>query len=573
MTAPRISKRILLGCADALAAPEVVWSLTEAGHEVILVVGEGRPAALEASRLVTHVTVPDPAKGTAAAIAGWEAAVKKYKPDVAMPLDDGSLWIVDQLEGIDVIGACGKTAELALDKRLQVAAAKAAGMAVPETFELDRDAINHEHFPFPWILKPALAAVVKKGELSRGKFAFANSSEDVEGALAKISSGQPYLVQPVHEGIGEGVFGIAIDGEAYALSGHRRVRMMNPAGSGSSACTAREVEPKIERQVRQFLKDIRWEGLFMVEFLRDAEGTAWFMEINGRPWGSMALARRRGHEYPAWAIDAHFDNFKEPEKTGTDSIVCRHVAREIIHVAMVFRGRGRGLSKGKTLRDVIAWKPEHRLYNWEPRDPTVFFADVANGLGLAALWRIVYKCAVSPWRKIRFRLRKIAARSRGGNTRACEAARDAKSVLFVCYGNINRSAVAHRLLVQKNISGLTADSCGFHPVVGRDADSTMVEVAQENGINMKGWSSQQITRQQVDAADLILAMDASHIARLRDRFPDCLDKTFYFSSIDTKETIPLEVGDPFAKERTTYETCFSHLERGISSLVSLRTSS
>ena len=38
--------------------------------------------------------------------------------------------------------------------------------------------------------------------------------------------------------------------------------------------------------------------------LRDGEGTAWFMELNGRAWGSMALARRLGHEYPRWAVQA-----------------------------------------------------------------------------------------------------------------------------------------------------------------------------------------------------------------------------------------------------------------------------
>ena len=43
----------------------------------------------------------------------------------------------------------------------------------------------------------------------------------------------------------------------------------------------------------------------MIELLRDRDGVAWFMELNGRTWGSLALARRLGLEYPAWAaLDA-----------------------------------------------------------------------------------------------------------------------------------------------------------------------------------------------------------------------------------------------------------------------------
>ena len=42
--------------------------------------------------------------------------------------------------------------------------------------------------------------------------------------------------------------------------------------------------------------------MFMLELLRDAAGTPWFMEVNGRPWGSMALAVRRGFDYPVWAV-------------------------------------------------------------------------------------------------------------------------------------------------------------------------------------------------------------------------------------------------------------------------------
>ncbi len=101
-------------------------------------------------------------------------------------------------------------------------------------------------------------------------------------------------------GAGAGVFGIADENGIHNLSAHRRVRMMNPAGSGSSACASTPVPQELVGPIERMLAEAGWRGLFMVELLRAGEEW-WFMELNGRPWGSMALARRLGYEYPAWA--------------------------------------------------------------------------------------------------------------------------------------------------------------------------------------------------------------------------------------------------------------------------------
>ena len=73
----------------------------------------------------------------------------------------------------------------------------------------------------------------------------------------------------VLNGVGEGVFGLALGNRLVCWSGHRRVRMMNPAGSGSSACVSVKPEPKICEIAERFLKAIGWQGMFMIELLRD----------------------------------------------------------------------------------------------------------------------------------------------------------------------------------------------------------------------------------------------------------------------------------------------------------------
>jgi hypothetical protein len=130
------------------------------------------------------------------------------------------------------------------------------------------------------------------------------------------------------------------------------------------------------------MRAVGWNGLFMLEFLRGRDGTAWFMELNGRAWGSLALARRLGLEYPAWAA---FDALGLPQVPRRacaphEPLVCRHLGREIVHVMSVLRGpRSAALtdwpSRWGTLRSVARVRRGERWYNWSARRPGVFVQD------------------------------------------------------------------------------------------------------------------------------------------------------------------------------------------------------
>ena len=128
----------------------------------------------------------------------------------------------------------------------------------------------------------------------------ANANE-FEAALREWNESIPLLLQKYIVGVGEGVFGLATPEGVQAWSAHRRLRMMNPQGSGASACVSIPVDQCIRQKTEALIRNAKWTGLFMVELLRDRSGEAWFVELNGRPWGSMALARRQGLEYPAWS--------------------------------------------------------------------------------------------------------------------------------------------------------------------------------------------------------------------------------------------------------------------------------
>ena len=105
------------------------------------------------------------------------------------------------------------------------------------------------------------------------------------------------------------------------------------------------------------------------------------MELNGRAWGSMALARRAGLEYPAWALRRLEDSDFEPTVTHSlNGHACRHLGREIVHVLMVLRGpKSRALtgwpSRWRALAEVLRFRRGEHWYNWRRSSPRVFLED------------------------------------------------------------------------------------------------------------------------------------------------------------------------------------------------------
>ena len=57
--------------------------------------------------------------------------------------------------------------------------------------------------------------------------------------------------------------------------------MMNPHGSGSSACVSQPVPVDLRSIALRFVREAQWVGLFMIEMLRDNAGDLWFIEFNG----------------------------------------------------------------------------------------------------------------------------------------------------------------------------------------------------------------------------------------------------------------------------------------------------
>lgn len=383
------SRTAIIGFADALSAPEVAFSLLDAGFRVVAFFRRNskRPA-LRKCNAVELVEVTPPEEDAERTVADLSGIYKFIQPVAIMPLNDKAVWLCEKLaadEAISVAGPTGMAARFSLDKRLQISAACNAGFGVPKTTTLEtaEDALRVTEFPV--VLKPALAVTEDHNRLLEKKsLNYCANPLELRKVIQSWSGKQPLMAQAVHGGVGEGLFGFASDSGIIALSAHRRVRMMNPKGSGASACKAMSVADYPVRNAEDMLLKIGWRGIFMIELLRDESGKPWFVELNGRPWGSMALARRMGFEYPAWAImQILHPTFAPVPPAPCEYVTCRHLGRELIHILQVIRGPSSKAVPNwpplwRTLTEMMKGHENDRWYNWNPANKSLFLADTVD---------------------------------------------------------------------------------------------------------------------------------------------------------------------------------------------------
>ena len=150
----------------------------------------------------------------------------------------------------------------------------------------------------------------------------------------------------------------------------------------------------------------------------------------------------------------------------------------------------------------------------------------------------------------------------------------AKHIVFLCYGNINRSVLAEKCLIQQlgQASGFGIRSAGFHPKSNRPADPVMVAVAKEHGIDLSNWSSNLVEETMLADADIIFVMEISHFLIVSNKFPKFQHKVHLLGEVtENVACVPLEIADPYGQSSATYLQCFQQVYAASQMLAGLLT--
>ncbi|MCQ4309828.1 low molecular weight phosphotyrosine protein phosphatase [Pseudomonas stutzeri] len=137
-----------------------------------------------------------------------------------------------------------------------------------------------------------------------------------------------------------------------------------------------------------------------------------------------------------------------------------------------------------------------------------------------------------------------------------------QNILIICVGNICRSPAAEALLTHK-LQGrnLTISSAGIGALVGNPMDKTAHEVLHEHGLEHIHHRARQVDSEMLHQADLILAMEQSHIQHIRQIAPEVHGKTFLMG----KWLDATEIPDPFRQSKPAFEHVHSLLTQCVES--------
>lgn len=187
-----------------------------------------------------------------------------------------------------------------LDKTQTLAIAQSCGVKTPRTALATRSSELHDlvgSFSFPWILKPAQKETRAEEVKS---YKFANIDEVAKRFPLQQVFTPPMLVQEYCGGTGVGVEILLDRGECMALFQHRRLKEFPYTGGFSVTAVAEAPNPTLIQSSLALLQAMRWDGVAMVEYKVNSDGQAVLMEVNGRYWGTIALAISAGIDFPLY---------------------------------------------------------------------------------------------------------------------------------------------------------------------------------------------------------------------------------------------------------------------------------
>jgi predicted ATP-grasp superfamily ATP-dependent carboligase len=288
----------------------VCRSLSKAGFSVT-VAADFRPAVAHWSRFCdTRVRVPPPQTDPGAFVEILERVLRSRRHALLIPSGDASLRVIsdfrDRLEPLleGRLGLPSVEAVIGATDKLRLRdAAVIAGLPCPETVPCSgfSEALEAATaLGFPVVLKPQRSVFPLDGVMVREPSRLVTDAEQLARVIGLF--GSSCLVQRAEAGTVHSLAGVCADDRMLALSLARYLRTWPPEAGNASMAETVPAPPGLADRVRSLLGSLGWQGIFELELLRRGDGSFAALDLNPRPFGSIALAIRAGADLPElWA--------------------------------------------------------------------------------------------------------------------------------------------------------------------------------------------------------------------------------------------------------------------------------
>lgn len=462
--------------------------------------------------------------------------------------------------------------EIVLDKAKTSLLAKQCDVPIPTSWDINNSTdLNsfEQEFTYPLVIKPGRSISDQANRVPMS-VCYAHTQEELHKISNELLNHTHLVLQQYFTGIGVGIELLAEQGEITYAFQHQRLHEMPLSGGGSSYRKSVDIDSDLLEASEKLIKKLNWHGVAMVEFKKNPEtGEFILIEINGRFWGSLPLAVAAGADFPHMLYQLYTMGKVTEHAPYRREIYCRKLSSDVRWLEAVVRKDADtrlvtipSLQSG--LKDLLhIFLPKHYFDAQSLKDIKP---------GLVDLKQIISSYTNRFFEQLREKKRHHLTLQQSQKNKIEPKLKDSKKILFLCYGNINRSAIAHIIAdhMMCDLKKLEFKSAGFHFQGGRTADHRMSEIAETNNLKIKDFRSTVLNTDLVDWADIIFVMECKHIYQLEEQYTHTQGKTFLLGGL-FQDNKAIEIGDPYNQQATIYQDAFQKVSRCISTMKQILT--
>lgn len=143
------------------------------------------------------------------------------------------------------------------------------------------------------------------------------------------------------------------------------------------------------------------------------------------------------------------------------------------------------------------------------------------------------------------------------------------NIMFICTGNICRSAMAHAML-EKKIKEINKDievySCGIFAENGDISTNEAVQTMKEYDIDLKKHKATNIQNSNIKDMDIILCATTAHKNNVINMYPELKEKIFTMKEYAGYNN-DLDIKDPWGYGIDVYKRCAKEIEECINKYI------
>jgi protein-tyrosine-phosphatase len=139
-----------------------------------------------------------------------------------------------------------------------------------------------------------------------------------------------------------------------------------------------------------------------------------------------------------------------------------------------------------------------------------------------------------------------------------------KKVMFICTGNICRSAMAQAMLEKKvndKHKSIVVYSCGIFAETGDFPTYNAIEAMEEYKIDLTKHKATNIRDSEIKDMDLILCATMSHKLNVLNMYPELKEKIYTIKEYADFPENDLDIKDPWGYDIEIYRFCASEIDK------------